>query len=135
MSEIFKPSDYVIAKADLPTVSMGPYRAQWAEWAGYAMAFEVVPKGFPPGGDAAFEGLPNELCQCPHWGYMLKGKALLRLSDGRELDINEGDVYYCPPGHKLYAVEDFENIEWNPAELAGQTMAAFTANIRKSQQA
>jgi len=134
MSDIFKPSDYVIAKADLPTVSMGPYRAQWAEWAGHAMAFEVVPKGFPPGGDAAFVGLPNELCQCPHWGYMLKGKALLRLSDGRELDINEGDVYYCPPGHKLYAVEDFENIEWNPAELAGQTMAAFSDNIRKSQQ-
>ena len=38
---------------EFPTVSMGPYRAQWAEWAGMAMAFEVVPKGFPPGGDIA----------------------------------------------------------------------------------
>jgi hypothetical protein len=134
MPDIFKPNDFVIAKADLPTVSMGPYRAQWAEWAGYAMAFEVVPKGFPPGGDAAWEGLPEDLCQCPHWGYLLKGKALLRLADGRELTINEGDLYYCPPGHKLYAIEAFENLEFNPAREAEATMNAFTSNIAKAGQ-
>jgi len=132
MPEIFKPEDYVIARKDLPTVSMGPYRAQWAEWDGYAMAFETVPKGFPPGGDAAWEGLPEDLCQCPHWGYLLKGKALLRLADGRELEINEGDLYYCPPGHKLYAIEAFENLEFNPARLAEQTMGAFSSNIAKA---
>ncbi|MGA2756656.1 MAG: hypothetical protein ABSF58_04825 [Solirubrobacteraceae bacterium] len=132
MADIFKPEDLVIAKDDLPTVSMGPYRAQWAEWAGYAMAFEVVPKGFPPGGDAAFEGLPDELCQCPHWGYMIKGKGLLRLADGRELEINAGDLYYCPPGHKLFAIEDFENLEFNPAPEAQKTMEAFATNIAKA---
>jgi hypothetical protein len=129
MPEIFKPSDFVVAKADIPVVSMGPYRAQWAEWAGHALAFEVVPGGFPPGGEVAWKGLPEDLCQCPHWGYLLRGKALLRLSDGRELEINEGDVYYCPPGHKLYAIEDFENIEWNPAPEAQKTMEAFAKNI------
>lgn len=129
MSDIFKPDDFVVAKADIPVVSIGPYRAQWAEWAGYAMAFETVPGGFPPGGDRAWDGLPDDLCQCPHWGYLLKGKALLRLSDGEERTINAGDVYYCPPGHKLYAIEDFENIEWNPAEKAAETVATFRKNL------
>ncbi len=131
MTEIFKPSDYVIAKDDLPEVAMGPYRAKWAEWAGYAMAFEVVPGGFPPGGDVVWEGLPEDLCQCPHWGYMIKGKALVRLSDGSEYEIKEGDLYYCPPGHKLYAIEDFENIEFNPAPEAEKTMDSFAMNIAK----
>ena len=77
-------------------------------------------------------GLPGDSCQCPHWGYLLKGKALLRLADGRELEINEGDLYYCPPGHKLYAIEAFENLEFNPAREAEQTMNAFTSNIARA---
>jgi len=82
MADIFKPEDLVIAKDDVPTVSMGPYRAQWVE--------------------------------C-------------------ELEINAGDLYYCPPGHKLFAIEDFENLEFNPAPEAQKTMAAFAANIAKAE--
>lgn len=129
MSEIFAPKGLAVPKAQVPVVSIGPYRAQWAEWAGHAMAFEVVPKGFPPGGDVAWTGLPDDLCQCPHWGYLLKGQALLRLGDGQETVINEGDLYYCPPGHKLYAVEAFENIEFNPAADARRTMEKFAENL------
>lgn len=134
MSEIFKPTDLVVAKADVPVRRMGPYRAQWAQWAGYAIAFESVPAGFPPGGDAVWEGLPEDLCQCPHWGYLTSGKALLRLSDGQEHTINAGDLYYCPPGHKLYSIEGFENIEFNPAPEAQATIEMFAANIARQEQ-
>lgn len=133
MAELFVPKGLTVAKDALPVVSMGPYQAQWAQWEGYAMAFERVPGGFPPGGDVAWQGLPNDLCQCPHWGYLLKGKALLRLADGSETTINGGDLYYCPPGHKLYAIEDFENIEFNPAKEAQATIEAFSSNIKKAQ--
>ena len=131
MAEILTPKGNIVAKKDIPTMSMGGYRAQWVEWAGYAMAMEVVPKGFPPGGEAAFQGLPAKLCQCPHWGYLLKGTAGLRLSDGTQLTINAGDFYYAPPGHQIFAIEDFENSEFNPADLAKQTMDAFASNIKK----
>ena len=37
---------------------------------GMTAAFVRVPKGadFRP----ALSGLPDDLCQCPHWGYLLK---------------------------------------------------------------
>jgi hypothetical protein len=131
MAEILAPKAYTVSKKDVPTTAMGGYRAQWVEWAGYALAMEVVPKGFPPGGEKAFQGLPSELCQCPHWGYLVKGRAGLRLADGTLTEINAGDFYYAPPGHRIFAIEDFENIEFNPAAAAKQTMDTFASNIRK----
>jgi hypothetical protein len=131
MPELFAPREFHVAKDSVPVMRMGGYQGQWVEWAGNAIAFEVVPKGFPPGREKAFDGLPENLCQCPHWGYLLKGKAALRLADGTEIEINEGELYYAPPGHQIFAIEDFENIEFNPAELARKTMEAFGTNIAR----
>ncbi|MGW0859709.1 PspA-associated protein PspAA, partial [Streptomyces sp. NPDC002690] len=33
---------------------------------------DELPKGTDMG--PALVGLPGDLCSCPHWGYMLKGK-------------------------------------------------------------
>ena len=35
---------------------------------------------FPKGLDvnALLEGLPNNMCHCPHWGYVVKGKMVLK---------------------------------------------------------
>jgi hypothetical protein len=129
MAELFAPKEFTVAKDDIPVMRMGGYAGQWVEWAGNAMAFEVVPKGFPPGGEKAFDGLTDNFCQCPHWGYLLKGKAQLTLSDGRVFIINAGELYYAPPGHQIYAIEDFENLEFNPADMARKTMEAFASNI------
>ena len=30
------------------------------------------------------EGLPNDMCQCPHWGYIFKGALYIRYTDGSE---------------------------------------------------
>lgn len=47
-------------------------------------------KTFPAGVDAAplFKGSPNDECQFPHWGYVLKGRARMRYKD-REVIIVE----------------------------------------------
>jgi hypothetical protein len=31
---------------------------------------------------AALAGLPDDMCPCPHWGYMLEGKLALRNEPG-----------------------------------------------------
>ena len=86
MAEIFAPKGYTIPLKDVPFIYAPPYKAQWVQWAGHAMAFESAPAGWPadPDSDVLWDGLPESRCQCAHYGYVTKGKALMRLSDGTE---------------------------------------------------
>jgi quercetin dioxygenase-like cupin family protein len=54
-----------------------------------------------------------ELCPCPHWGYVLKGRLQIQYADGEET-LRAGDVYYLPPGHTGVAEEDTEFLEISP---------------------
>lgn len=45
------------------------------------------------------EGLPHNLCPCPHWGYMLEGALHIQYADGTEEVIGEGDACFMPKGH------------------------------------
>ncbi len=45
------------------------------------------------------EGLRDDLCPCPHWGYMLQGATYLKYQDGTEEVISEGEAFYMPEGH------------------------------------
>ena len=45
------------------------------------------------------EGLPGNLCPCPHWGYMLKGAFHGQYADKTQEVIKEGDAFYMPEGH------------------------------------
>ena len=44
------------------------------------------------------KGLPDDRCQCPHWGYVLKGRITYRFADHEEV-FEAGDAFYLPPGH------------------------------------
>ena len=47
--------------------------------------------------DAAFlfKGAPNDQCQAPHMGYVLKGKYGMRIADGMEEVFEAGDFAGC----------------------------------------
>jgi hypothetical protein len=40
------------------------------------------------------EGLPDDRCQCPHWGYVFKGKMTARLADHDEA-YEAGQAFYA----------------------------------------
>ena len=44
------------------------------------------------------KGLPDDRCDCPHWGYVIKGKMTARYADRDEV-FEAGDAFYTPPGH------------------------------------
>jgi hypothetical protein len=70
----------------------------------------------PPGVDFTplFKGLPNDLCQCPHWGQVLAGSIRLRFADGTEELSSAGDVYYWPAGHTGWTDEGVTFLEFSP---------------------
>jgi hypothetical protein len=45
------------------------------------------------------EGLPNDVCHCPHWGYILDGELHINYLDGSEEVLKKGDIFYLPEGH------------------------------------
>jgi hypothetical protein len=44
------------------------------------------------------KGLPHDRCQCPHWGYVIKGRFTYRFADHDEV-FEAGEAFYLPPGH------------------------------------
>ena len=61
-------------------------------------------------------GLPDDLCPCPHWGYVLKGRIRVTYADREEV-LQAGDLFYLPPGHTILVEEDTEFVEFSrPAE-------------------
>lgn len=71
----------------------------------------------PKGADMApvLEGLPDGLCQCPHWGYLFKGRLRMRTKTGEEI-YEAGEAFYWPPGHAPEALEDCEYVDFSPSE-------------------
>jgi hypothetical protein len=106
------------ARNDLPTcLEAGGVCIQGQDWGD----LNVARIRFPKGADATplLEGMPGNLCPCPHWGTVLKGSIHVRYSDGSEECVNAGDVYYWPPGHTVWVDEDYEAIEFSPgAQMA-----------------
>jgi hypothetical protein len=62
---------------------------------------------------AALAGLPDDMCQCPHWGYMLEGKLLMRTPSG-DHTYEAGQAFYWSPGHAPEALEDCAYVDFSP---------------------
>ncbi|WP_226041832.1 cupin domain-containing protein [Natrinema sp. DC36] len=62
------------------------------------------------------EGLQEDTCQCPHWGYVIDGAISVRYADDSEEVDEAGDLVYWPPGHTLWVDEDTEFILFSPHE-------------------
>ncbi|MEY2470143.1 MAG: hypothetical protein QOF21_2841 [Actinomycetota bacterium] len=61
-----------------------------------------------------FVGLPGDMCQCPHWGYIVAGSIRLRFADGTEEVNSAGDLYFWPGGHTGWTDEGVTFIEFSP---------------------
>ena len=48
----------------------------------------------------------TDSCQFHHVGVALSGSGMIRMDDGTEIQIQEGDVFDIPPGHDQWVVGD-----------------------------
>ena len=68
------------------------------------------------------KGLEGDLCQSPHWGYLLQGELTVTYADNSEEVIKGGDLFYWPPGHTVRVSEDAEIILFSPQEEHGKVI-------------
>jgi Cupin domain. len=76
------------------------------------------------------KALPGGNCSCPHWGYVLKGRVIVRYDDHEEV-LEAGDAFYMAPGHAPEAEAGTELVQFSPAKELAEVEAA----IMKSMQA
>lgn len=62
----------------------------------------------------ALAGTPS--CETAHLGYLIKGRLLVHMDDGTEIEAGPGDLVTVAPGHDAWVVGD-EAVEY--LELAG----------------
>jgi hypothetical protein len=61
-----------------------------------------------------FQGLEGNLCQCPHWGFVLRGQLTTTDAKGARETVSTNDLFYWPPGHNVKVDADAEIIMFSP---------------------
>jgi hypothetical protein len=105
----------------------GPVDDRHEEVDGYRIGFTTFKEDI----DATplMKGLPDDTCQCPHWGYVIKGRLVFRFAD-REEAYETGDAFYTPPGHVPVKHEPgSEVVMFSPAEQLRETEAVMMKNM------
>jgi hypothetical protein len=77
------------------------------------------------------KGAPDDRCQCPHWGYVLRGSLTFRYADREEV-FEAGDAFYTPPGHApVKHAPGTEVVQFSPARELAKTEAVMAENMRQ----
>ncbi len=61
-----------------------------------------------------FIGLEGNLCQCPHWGFLLSGQLTTTDANGIEEVVDANELFYWPAGHNVKVNEDAEIVMFSP---------------------
>jgi quercetin dioxygenase-like cupin family protein len=103
-----------------------PAAIRGADWG----ALRAMVVSLPAGADVAslLKGLPHDMCSCPHWGYVVKGRMRIVYADGGGEVLRAGDLFHIPAGHVPVVEEDVEFVEISPPADAEAVMDALRRN-------
>ncbi|RZH68653.1 cupin domain-containing protein [Natrinema altunense] len=82
--------------------------------------------------EALLEGLENDHCQSPHWGYVVSGELTVTYTDGSEEVDEGGDMFYWPPGHTIRAEEDTDFVLFSPQHEHGEVIDHIRNKMQES---
>lgn len=92
------------ARQELNFGEMSEYKTMGAEYFTFGKGVDMT---------ELLHGLEGNMCQCPHWGYVISGKITAIYPENEET-VSKGDLFYWPPGHSVRAEEDTEIIMFSP---------------------
>jgi hypothetical protein len=77
-----------------------------------------------------FEGLVGDLCQCPHWGFVLHGQITTTDAKGARETVNANDLFYWPPGHNVKVDVDAEIVMFSPQREHTEVIDHMIAKVK-----
>ena len=118
-----------IKKEEIPVTMEGPGTTMRGlpGLGGMTVAFNEIPAGtdFSP----LLQGLKNNSCHCPHWGYVVEGSLLVKYDNGTEETLNTGDVFYLPPGHTAIVTKDLKFLDFSPEKELNEVMTHISKKM------
>ena len=117
-----------IAKEDIPIKVNAPgavarQKTEFGDASGFGMMGAEY-FSLAAGADMAplLEGLENDMCHSPHWGYVIEGELVVTYKDGSEEPAGAGDMFYWPPWHSIRVTRDAEFVLFSPQHEHGPVM-------------
>jgi hypothetical protein len=104
-----------------------PITGRYVELDDYTVSFETFHTDMDPA--ALFVGLPDDRCQCPHWGYLIKGSFRVTYRGEPDEIVHAGEAYHLRPGHFVQTLEPVELVELSPVHQHDETMAVVARNM------
>jgi len=107
-------------------VDHGPVEVRTSELDGYTVDFLTVKA--PVDMSFLLRGLPDDRCQCPHWGVLTHGTMVVDYGDHQET-VRTGDVFYMPPGHRPTYEVGTQLIQFSPTSDQKAVNDAIMRNL------
>ena len=100
-------------------------------WGGLTVDLNNAPAGtdFSP----LLEGLKNDHCQVPHWGYVIHGAVEIEYEDESKEVFSEGEVFYMKPGHTAVVLKDLKLVSFSPEDGMHDLGAHLDAKVAEMQ--
>jgi hypothetical protein len=76
-----------------------------------------------------FQGLEGDLCQCPHWGFVVSGRLTTTDADGTQETVRANDLFYWPPGHNVRVDDDAEIVMFSPQHEHTQVISHMIQKV------
>jgi mannose-6-phosphate isomerase-like protein (cupin superfamily) len=108
----------------------GPVTDRREQMDGYLVEF--VSFGADANLDGPLQALPDGMCQCPHFGYVIAGRMRFVFDDHEEV-YEAGDAFYQPPGHRPYVDAGTELLQFSPADKIAETEQAINEWMAKQE--
>jgi hypothetical protein len=119
-----------VSKESAQVDQHGPVEDRHEELDGYTVNFVSFEQEID--GTPMLKGLPDDRCQCPHWGYVLKGKLTMRFADREEV-FEAGEAFYAPPGHVPLHEAGSELLMFSPTDELKATEEVMMKNMQEMQ--
>jgi hypothetical protein len=80
------------------------------------------------------KGLPDDLCPCPHWGYVTAGRVTFTFRDHTE-EFTAGDAFHVEGGHSPAMSAGTSWLLFSPADEVAVVNEAIQRNMAAMQSA
>ncbi|TRX71454.1 cupin domain-containing protein [Carboxylicivirga sp. M1479] len=124
-----------IAKEDVPVkintpVAVARQKTEFGDATGYGKIsgeYFTLKAGtdFSP----LLEGLKDDKCQTPHWGFVIKGDITVEYTNKSQETVTTGDLFYWPPGHTVMVNNDSDIVLFSPQKEHTEVMDHILCKI------